>query len=922
MPSSPESRPEPTGPDSSIPGPDGDEGVPYRELFEAHPHPMFVFDVETRAFLMVNEAAILQYGYSREEFSRMTLRDIRPPEEVAGMEQIVEEGGEGLRKVEGTWHHRARDGRVFPVAVTSQPFVYRDGAARLVQAQDISDRVVIQKEQERLLERERQARSSAQQTEARFRQAFDGAAMGIVLADAHGEIRYANPTILRILGYTLDEFLEMNPRDLTHPDDRDGNLAGILEIREGLRDSFVVEKRYLRKDGTPIWVRSSVSALRNPQGEITDYLGVIQDLSSEMEALERLDFSRRLVAMAGRLAKLGGWTVDFRANTVYWSDEVAAIHEEPPGTVVSVDEGIDYYAPEWRPVLREHFTACAQEGTPYDLELEIITRTGRRVWVRTTGEAVRSPDGEIVAVQGAFRDISRERAIRAALEAGEERFRAVARATVDAAFDYDLEADTIWWSEGVESVFGYTPSEMGSDRAAWEARIHPDDRARVNRAARRAEGEDEDISEFEYRFRRKDGTYVLVSDRAWVLRDDKGRPIRKVGGIRDITEQRRMERHYLRAQRMESLGTLASGIAHDLNNVLTPILMTLGLLETQVVGAEGQELLDTVRTSAERGADLVKQVLGFARGVEGARSAVDPGQMVTEVSKIIRETFPKKVELTVSLDPDLPSVIGDATQIQQILLNLCLNARDALPEGGHLEIRAQPLSIDSSTAGTLPDARSGDYVEIAVRDDGTGMSKEIQERAFEPFFTTKEVGEGTGLGLSTAAAIVRSHDGFLTLESSEGVGTTVRVHLPVGEAPAGPAAKKAVWSTGLRGAGEVILVVDDESAIRKVTRRILELHGYRVVTASHGAEALSLYQLRGQEIDLVLTDMTMPVMDGMALVRTLRRAGSTVPIVAVSGREGTAAQFGDRDAVRFLPKPYTPDQLLTILRQALDTTSP
>lgn len=918
MPSSSESRPGRLGPDSSAPKLHEDEWIPYRDLFNAHPHPMFVFEVETLKFLMVNEAATRRYGYSRKEFAEMTLRDIRPPEEVEGMEGAVPQEGMGLRKVEGSWNHRTRDGRVFPVELTTQPFTFRGHAAQLVQAQDISERIEILEEHERLLDRERRARSAAEEAEARFRQAFDGAAMGIVLADAHGEIRYGNPAILRILGYTLEEFLELDPRVLTHPEDRDGSLAGILEIREGLRSSFVIEKRFLRKDGTDLWARSSVSALRNHEGEITDYLAVVQDLSSEMEALERLDFSRRLVAMAGRLAKLGGWTIDLLTSTVYWSDEVAAIHGEPPGTTVRIDEGIEYFAPEWRSVIREHFTACAQEGTPYDLELEILTRTGRRVWVRTTGEAVRSPSGEIVAVQGAFQDISREREIRAALETEEERFRAVARAMADAAFDYDLEAARIWWSEGVESLFGLTPREMGSDRAGWEGRIHPDDRQRASRAARQAEMGDGDISELEYRFRRKDGTYVLVLDRSLIIRNGEGTAIRKVGGLRDITEQRRMEEHYLRAQRMESVGTLAGGIAHNLNNVLAPILMALDLLGAEVVTEDGQELLDTVRTSAERGADLVKQVLGFARGMEGIRSSIDPGRMVEDVSKIIRETFPKNVELVVHLDQGLPAVVGDPTQIQQVLVNLCLNARDALPEGGRLELSARPVSIDPSTADAVPDARPGHYVQITVRDDGTGMSKEIQERAFEPFFTTKGVGEGTGLGLSTTAAIVRSHDGFLTLEGAEGVGTTVRIHLPVKKAPAGAGPAPSTPSTELGGSGEVILVVDDEPSIRRVTQRILELHGYQVLTAAHGAEALDLPQLRSREIDLILTDLTMPVMDGTALVRTLRRQGSMVPIVAVSGREGSAAVLGGGEAIRFLPKPYTPVQLLTTLRQALD----
>jgi len=416
----------------------------------------------------------------------------------------------------------------------------------------------------------------------------------------------------------------------------------------------------------------------------------------------------------------------------------------------------------------------------------------------------------------------------------------------------------------------------------------------------------------------KDGHMVIVESRWTLIRDVQGRPKSILSINTDITERKKLEQQLLRAQRMESIGTLAGGIAHDLNNVLAPIMMSIELLKLQETSEQKQSILGTIESSAQRGADLVKQVLSFARGVEGRLLAVQVGHLLKEIEKITNETFLKSIQVRTEIPSGLWVVQGDPTQIHQVLLNLCVNARDAMPNGGTLKLAARNLMLDEQCAAMIAGAKPGPHLHIQVEDNGTGMPPEVMERIFEPFFTTKELGKGTGLGLSSVMAIVKSHHGLLRVESEVEKGTRIHVYLPAH--PAALAEIEIPQQMELpRGHGELVLVVDDEAAVQQITKQTLETFGYRVLLAADGAEAVSLYSVHRTEVALVLTDMMMPVMDGPATIQVLMRMNPQICIVAASGMtapgmEEKAARAGVKN---FIPKPYTAETLLKTLDAVL-----
>jgi PAS domain S-box-containing protein len=388
--------------------------------------------------------------------------------------------------------------------------------------------------------------------------------------------------------------------------------------------------------------------------------------------------------------------------------------------------------------------------------------------------------------------------------------------------------------------------------------------------------------------------------------------------IRDISDKKRLESQFLRAQRMESIGTLAGGIAHDLNNVLSPILTAVELLQMRLADESSQRLLNILHTNAVRGGEMIKQVLSFARGVEGEHITLQPAHLIKEIVKILADTMPKNIEITFSIDPDLSSVLGDATQLHQVLMNLCVNARDAMPHGGNLRIEAENVEVDEHYARMNVEAKPGKYVSVGVIDTGFGISEQNLNKIFDPFFTTKEHGQGTGLGLSTVAGIVRSHSGFVNVYSEVGRGARFKVYLPAIEAARATPAKPPRRDLPT-GNGELILVIDDENAIREVARETLSAFGYQVIIASDGAEAMAVFAAHKDAVKLVMTDMMMPYMDGPATIRALRRLDPKVKIIATSGLKAEdkiadAAQLGVKT---FLPKPYTAETLLKTVAAVL-----
>ena len=386
----------------------------------------------------------------------------------------------------------------------------------------------------------------------------------------------------------------------------------------------------------------------------------------------------------------------------------------------------------------------------------------------------------------------------------------------------------------------------------------------------------------------------------------------------DTTEKRQLEQQFLRAQRLESIGTLASGIAHDLNNVLAPIIMALKLFRPKLTDTEDQELLRTLETSARRGADIVRQVLTFARGVEGERRPLDLKRLMGEISGIARDTFPRSIQLDTTVEEKLWKVVGDPTQIYQVLMNLCVNARDAMPNGGRLTLSAGNITLDERSGRLPAGARPGDYIRLQVADTGTGISQEVQSRIFDPFFTTKEVGKGTGLGLATALTIVKSHGGFIDVWSAAGRGTEFDVFLPAEQHPAVEPAELQGEAIP-RGSGELVLVVDDERSIRQVTKVTLSEHGYQVLTAADGAEAIALFAQNSDRVSLVITDMMMPLMDGAALIKSLRQIEPGVRILAVSGllETGVPPPSAGTASLTLLQKPFTAEKLLQAVYDAI-----
>ncbi len=483
----------------------------------------------------------------------------------------------------------------------------------------------------------------------------------------------------------------------------------------------------------------------------------------------------------------------------------------------------------------------------------------------------------------------------------------------DAILVCGLDHRVTYWNKSAERLYGWTAAEavgrLMSDLKDQSADMFLQACDKVMHTGE-WDGELQQLS--------KNGRKLIVEGRWTLLRDAAGQPRSILVINTDITERKKVEEQLLRAQRMESLGTLAGGIAHDLNNALTPIMMSIELLKLQEKDALRMGVLATIENSARRGADMVRQVLSFSRGVEGQRLEVQAGHLLKGIEKIANETFLKNIRVTSDIPANLWIVQGDPTQIHQMLLNLCVNARDAMPNGGTLALSASNHLLDGQCAAMIAGAKPGPHLLIELEDTGTGMPPEVIDRIFEPFFTTKDLGKGTGLGLSSALAIIKSHQGFIRVSSETDKGSKFQVYLPAQMAE-GASIQPPVQTEMPRGNGELVLLIDDEEPVRHITGQTLESFGYRVLPAADGVEASTLYASHKEKIAVVLTDMMMPVMDGPATIQVLMRMNPQVRIIAASGLsvKDMVAKATNAGVKHFIPKPYTAETLLRVLSTVL-----
>jgi two-component system cell cycle sensor histidine kinase/response regulator CckA len=478
----------------------------------------------------------------------------------------------------------------------------------------------------------------------------------------------------------------------------------------------------------------------------------------------------------------------------------------------------------------------------------------------------------------------------------------------DAIILCNLERQVLFWNRGAEDVYGWTASEAIGKNLA-DLLFHGNPPPEIETAIKSLNQSGEwagELQEFT-----KDNRTITVQGRATLIRDDQGQPKSLLLINTDITERKQLEEQFLRAQRLESLGTLISGIAHDLNNALSPVLMGINILRAHPNPKEAGAIFDMVEASTRRGADMVKQVLAFARGADTRKTTIQVDRLVKEMGKIIADIFPKNIKCKVHTSQEIWPVSGYATQLHQVLMNLCVNARDAMPNGGTMVLSTKNVRLEASDVAGHPEATPGNYICVTVEDSGTGINDEHLKKIFEPFFTTKAPGKGTGLGLPTSRNIILNHGGFMTVKSEPGKGTQFTFFLPAAGALAGEETTSPILPLP-GGSGECVLVVDDEEAVLAITKSTLENFGYTVLVASSGPEAVACFADQREKIKLVLTDMAMPFMDGVATTLALRKIKSDVPIIVTSGLDQRKDEDTSRriKAAAFLQKPFTAETLL------------
>lgn len=484
----------------------------------------------------------------------------------------------------------------------------------------------------------------------------------------------------------------------------------------------------------------------------------------------------------------------------------------------------------------------------------------------------------------------------------------------DAIIVTDLTFKIEYWNKGAERIYQWpVHAAVGGHIADI---LFGGDQREVE-AARQALRQADDWKT-ESRNTTRNNAKLIIESRWTLVRNEAGEPSRYLLINTDITEQKNTEEHLLRAQRMESIGTLAGGIAHDLNNILSPILMGVDMLNYNDHDEETKRWLGIIKENAERGADLIKQVLTFARGMTGEKVTLQLRHIVKDLTSVLNETLPKTYTVKYDIDPELWTIAADPTQVHQVLMNICLNARDAMPSGGTLSIKAENVTIDENYARIDPDARAGNYVLLSVADTGLGMSPEVRERIFDPFFTTKDVGKGTGLGLSTTLAIVKGHEGFINVYSEPGRGSRFSIYFPTDETGQAVTPVSTAESMPL-GTGQTILIVDDEENIRVAAEAALSRFGYATVVAADGADGIAQLAKRINSIDVILTDMAMPNMDGLEMIRAAKLLRPDMRVIAMSGLANAeiSAGLSSLDVRTFLLKPFTAESLLRAVAEAV-----
>lgn len=991
---------------------------PYRLLFEKNPQSMWVYDVETLAFLAVNSAAVEQYGYSSNEFMEMTIRDIRAAHDIPALSDIVCREGGGLERSTECRHHK-KDGSVIDVEITSSELTWSGRSARLVLATDITRR---KQKEERL-----------KQSEESYRQ-FVEQSPDAVLVHRKGEILFANMACVSLFGASsAPELAGKQMFDFIHPDDREGVKKRIREYDRDFTNVRHNETRLIGLNGKETYtevVACSINFLGKPAMQVA-----YRDISQRKLAEKRLQESEANLAAAQRIARLGSWERDlidvenWANNPLRWSDEVFRILGYGVGEVeVSRANFERAIHPDDRDRIREVMSASIRERKPYKTDYRIILPNGNLRNLRSQADIVFDEKaGKPMKIVGILQDVTEQKQ-------AEERFRGLLEAAPDAIVIVNREGKIILVNKQTEILFGYTRGELLNCALetlvpeGMQGRLHShseeffeDARALPMGVGPETSGLRKNGSKFpaeislspletedgvlivtiirditqrkkaEEKFYKafhvnpepitiatvSEGRYIDVNEsflrstgyrreevightslelKFWERLEDRAKFVEKldhhgsvrdleinfatksglqrmglisgenieidgqtcvISIIKDLTDQKALEKQLRQSQKMEAIGQLSGGIAHDFNNLLSVIIGYSEAMEACLPANNPLlRMCEQIKKAGQSAASLTRQLLAFSRQQVLEPKILDVNVIIRNMENMVRRLIGEDIDFSTVLESGLASVRADQGQIEQVIMNLVVNARDAMPHGGKLRIETTSVELDEEYARLHPPQRAGSYVLLSVSDTGTGMDADTQAHIFEPFFTTKEIGKGTGLGLSTVYGVIRQSNGHIWVYSEPGQGTTFKIYMPLSRQSTSPEKTIPDLLDSLR-ATETILLVEDAEALRELTRTILTNSGYTVLEAEHPNQAIEIACKHESPIHLLLTDMVMPGMNGRALADKLAPIKPEMKVVFMSGYTGFSHSGLDDSDLVLISKPFTRDTLLRKVREAL-----
>ncbi|MCG6916926.1 MAG: PAS domain S-box protein [Deltaproteobacteria bacterium] len=763
----------------------------------------------------------------------------------------------------------------------------------------------------------RRAEEECRNSEQRYRSILENIEEGYFEVDLAGNFTFVNDALCKIAGYDRDELIGMNNREYTTGEIAKKMYQAFNKTYETGEAARIVDYDIFRKDGSTRTLELSASLMTDSTGKPAGFRGVVRDVTERKRAEEALRESEERYRSLFNNNHTVMLIIDPETAAIVDANPAACSfygwsHKELTSKKITdintlTSEQVFQEIERAQSEENQHFFFRHRLAKDEIVEVEVFSGP-----IMLNGKKL---------LYSIVHDVTERKKVMEALRDSEEKYRTVLESNPDPVVVYDIEGKVVYLNPAFSRVFGWTLGErlgrkmdLFVPEESW-----PETKMMIDRILA-----GESFSGIASRRYNKEGKIIPVSISGAVLRDMDGNPVGSVINLRDISEQKKLESQLQHAQKMEAVGTLAGGIAHDFNNLLQAIQgYTELLLMRKKEGEPGLRELQEVIRASKRGAELTQQLLTFSRKVESKTKPLDLNQEVSELRQLLERTLPKMIELEFNLAADLRMINADSAQLKQVLMNLAVNAKDAMPEGGKLVIETQNIILDQEFCKRYAEVKPGDYVLLSMADTGHGMEKETLEHIFDPFYTTKEVGKGTGLGLAIVYGIVKNHEGYVMCYSRPERGTSFRIYLPALEAATKheEVVESLEGKSPAMGGSETILLVDDEEFIRELGVDVLGQAGYTVLTASNGEQALEIYRREGERIALVILDLIMPGMGGSKCLKELIKIGPQPRVLIASGYSPDASTKGalEAGAADFINKPYDTKQLLELVRKILDT---